>query len=72
MRHCQNCNRDFPDKYFRKHCLTNNHFKKAFGVRYIYKKENAFVNEIDNTLSTIVEKHKRKFIFFVCIIINKK
>ena len=74
MRHCQNCNRDYSDKYFRKHCLTNNHLRKAFGVRYIYKKENALVNEIDNTFSTIVEKHKRKFISFliVCIINNKK
>ena len=74
MRHCQNCNRDYSDKNFRKHCLTNNHLKKAFGVRYIYKKENALVDEIDNTLSTIVEKHKRKFISFliVCINNNKK
>ena len=64
MRHCQNCNRDYSDKYFRKHCRTNNHFKKAFGVGYIYKKENALVDKIDNTLSTIVEKHKRKFISF--------
>ena len=39
MRYCQNCNRNYSDKYFRKHCRTNNHLKKAFGVKYIYKKK---------------------------------
>ena len=35
MRHCQNCNRGYSDKYFRKHCHTNKH---------IYtKKENILV-----------------------------
>ena len=74
MRYCQNCNRDYSDKYFRKHCRTNNHLKKAFEFKYIYKTENALVNEIDNTLSTIVEKHKRKFhsLLLVCKINRKK
>ena len=74
MRHCQNCNRNFSDKYFRKHCRTNNHLKKAFGVKYIYKKESIVINEIDNTLSDIIEEHKRKFHSFliVCKINNKK
>ena len=74
MRHCQNCNRNYLDKYFRKHCRTNNHLKKAFGLKYIYKKENIVINEIDNTLSGIIEEHKRKFDFFlvVCKINNKR
>ena len=74
MRHCQNCNRNYSDKYFGKHCRTNNHLRKAFGVEYICKKENILVNEIDNTLSDIIEEHKRKFHSFliVCKIINKK
>ena len=72
--HCQNCNRDYSDKYFRKRCRSNNHSKKAFGVKYIYKTENILVNEIDNTLSNIVKKDKRKFHSFliVCKINNKK
>ena len=46
MRHCHNCNRNYSDKYFR----------KPFGVEYIYKKkENILVNEIDNTLSDIID-----------------
>ena len=74
MRQCLNCNRNYSDKYFRKHCRTNNHLKKAFGVKYNYKKENIVINEIDNTLSDIIEEHKRKFLFFyiVCKINNKK
>ena len=74
MRHCQNCNRNYSDNYFRNHCRTNNHLKKAFGVKYIYKKENILVNEIDNTLSDIIEEHKRKFhsFYIVCKINNKK
>ena len=74
MGHCQNCNRDYSDKYFRKHCRTNNHIKKPFEVKYICKKENILVNEIDNTLSDIIEEHKRKFYSFliVCKINNKK
>ena len=48
--------------------------KKAFGVKYICKKENILVNEIDNTLSDIIEEHKRKFHSFliVCKINDKK
>ena len=74
MRHCHNCNGNYSDKYFRKHCRTNNHLKKAFGVKYIYKKENIVINEIDNTLSDIIEEHKRKFhsFYFVCKINIKK
>ena len=63
MRHCHNCNRNYSDKYFR----------KPFGVKYIYKKkENILVNEIDNTLSDIIEckimgflKHVRQCFFFL-------
>ena len=74
MRHCHNCNRNYSDKYFRKHCHTNIHLRKAFGVKYIYKKENILVNEIDNTLSDIIKEHKRKFhSFFLCVkLITKK
>ena len=74
MKHCQNCNTDYSDKYFRKHCRSNNHLKKAFGVKYIYKTENILANEIDNTLSNTVQKPKRKFhsSLFVCKINNKK
>ena len=74
MRHCQNCNRNYSDKYFRKHCRTNNHLKKAFGVKFTCKKENILVIEIDNILSNIIEEHKRKFHSFliVCKINNKK
>ena len=74
MRHCQNCNRDYSDNYFRKHCRTNNHLKKSFEIKYIYKSENILVNEVDNTLSNIIEKHRRKFHSFlvVCKINNKK
>ena len=74
MRHCLNCDRDYSDKYFNKHCRSNKHIKKAFGVKYICKKENILVNEIDKTLSDIIEEHKRKFHSFliVCEIINKK
>ena len=74
MRHCQNCNRDYSDKYFRKHCRTNNHIKKTFEVKYLCKKENILFNEIDNTVSDIIEEHKRKFPSFliVCKIKNKK
>ena len=74
MRHCQNCNREYSDKYFRKHCRTNSHLKKAFEVKYIYKKENIPVNAIDAALSNIINKHKRKFhsFLFVCKINNKK
>ena len=73
MRFCLNCNRDYSDKYFRKNCRTNNHIKRTFEVKYICKKENILVNEIDNTLSDIIEEHKRKFhsFLFVCKI-NKK
>ena len=74
MRQCHNCNRNYSDKFFRKHCHTNNHLKKAFGVKYIYKKENILVKEIDNILSYIIGEHKRKFHSFliVCKINDKK
>ena len=74
MRHCKNCNKDYSDKYFRKHCRSNKHLKKAYEVKYIYKTENILVAEIDNTLSNIVKEHKRKFHSFliVCKINNKK
>ena len=74
MKHCQSCNRDYSDKYFRKHSRSDKHIKKAFQVRCIYKIENIIVNEIDNTLSNIINKHKRKFHSFliVCKINNKK
>ena len=74
MRHCQNCNINFSDKYFRKHCRTNNHIKRTFEVKNICKKQNILVNEIDNTLSDIIDEHKRKFHSFliVCKINNKK
>ena len=73
MRHCLSCDRDFSDNYFRKHYRTKKHIKKAFAVKYIYKKENILV-EIDDTLSNIINKHKRKFHSFliVCKISNKK
>ena len=74
MRHCHNCNRNYSDKYFRKHCHTKNHLKKAFGVKYIYKKENILVNEIDNILSKINQEQKRKFHSFLLYVrlITKK
>ena len=74
MEHCQNCNRDYSDKSFRKHSRSNKHLKNAFEVKYIYKPENILVNEIDNTLSNIINKHRRKFHSFliVCKINNKK
>ena len=74
MRHCQNCNRDYSDNYFRKHFRSNKYIKKAFEYKYIYKKENILVNEIDNTLFKIIKKHNQKFHSFliVCKINNKK
>ena len=73
MRHCLNCNRNYSDNFFRKHCRTNNHLKKAFGVKYTYKKENILVKEIDNILSNIIEEHKRKFhSFYIVSKINNK
>ena len=74
MRHCRYCSREYSDKYFRKYSRTNIHLKKAFGVKYIYKKENILVNEIDNTLSNLIKKQKRKFDSFLllCKINNKK
>ena len=74
MRHCQDCNRSYSDKCFRKHCRKNNHLKKAFGINYIYKTEKILVNEINNTLSNIVKKQKRKFhsFYIVCKINDKK
>ena len=74
MRHCQNCNRDYSHNYFRKHCHTNNHLKKEFEVKYIYKSENIFVNDVDDALSDVIEEQERKFhsFFIVCKINNKK
>ena len=73
MRHCQDCNRSYSDKYFRKHCRSNKHLNKAYEYKYIYKTENVYVNEIDNTLSDIVEKHRRKFdSFYIVSRINNK
>ena len=74
MRRCLNCDREYSDKYFRKHCHSNKHIKKAFEIKYICKKENMLVNEIDNTLSNIIKKHRRKFHYFliVCKFNNKK
>ena len=74
MRHCQNCNRDYSDNYFRKHCHTNNQLKKAFEVECIYKTENILVNDVDDALSDVIEEHERKFhsSLIVCKINNKK
>ena len=72
MRHCLNCYRDYSDNYFRKHYRTNKHIKKAFGVKYLYKKENILVNEVDDTLSNIITKHKRKFPSFSIVCKNNK
>ena len=74
MRHCLNCDRDYSDKYFRKHCHSNKHIKKAFEFKYIYKSKNILVNEVDNTLSNIINKHKRKVHSFlnVCKFLTKK
>ena len=54
MKHCQNCNRDYSDKHFRKHSRSNKHLKKGFEVKYIYKSENILVNEIDDALSKTI------------------
>ena len=74
MRHCQTCNRDYSDKYFRKLCISDKHIRKAYGVKYIYKEENILVNDVDNTLTSVIDKHKRKFHSFliVCKINNRK
>ena len=74
MRHCRYCSREYSDKYFRKHSRSNKQIKKAFEVKYIYKTQNVLVNEIDDALSNIINKHKRKFhsILIVCKINNKK
>ena len=74
MRHCQSCNREYSDNYFRNYRRSNIHFKKEFRVKYIYKTENIFFNEIDKTLSIIFKKHKRKLhsSLIVCKINNKK
>ena len=74
MRHCQSCNREYSDKYFRKHCRSYSFLEKAFGVKYIHKSENILNDEIDNTLSNIIKKHKRKFHSFliVCKVNNKE
>ena len=73
MRQCRDCNRSYSDIYFRKHCRTNNHLKKAITIKYIYERENILVNEIDKTLSDIVEKHRRKFhSFYIVSGVNNK
>ena len=74
MRHCQDCDRNYSDKYFRKHCRSNKHLDKTFEFKFIYKTENIVVNEIDKSLSDIVRKHQRKFQWFYIVskINNKK
>ena len=74
MKYCERCNRDYSDKYFKNHSRSNIHLNKAFGVKCIYKRENIFVNEIDNSISSINGKRKRKFHCFliVCKINHKK
>ena len=74
MKPCQSCDREYSDNYFRKHRRSNIHLEKEYEVNYIYKTENMFVNEIDNALSNIINKHKRKSHSFliVCKFINKK
>ena len=74
MRYCRDCNKNYSDIYFAKHCRSDIHLKKAFEVKYIYIKENIIVCEIDNILSSIIKKHKRKFhsFYIVCRINNKK
>ena len=42
MRHCQNCEREYSDKYFRKHCRTNNHLKKRLKLN-IYTKQETYL-----------------------------
>ena len=74
MRHCRYCSRDYSDKYSRKHSHSNKHIKNAYEVKYMIKIENILVNETDDALSNIINKHKRKFHSFliVCKINNKK
>ena len=73
MRHCQDCNRNYSDKYIVKHCRSNKHLNKAFELKFIYKTENILVNEIDKTLSDIVEKHQKKIhSFYIVSKINNK
>ena len=74
MKHCQNCNRDYSDKYFRKHCRSNNRSKKRLELNINTKQKNILVNEVDNTLNFIVDKHKRKLLsfLFVCKLNIKK
>ena len=74
MKHCQNCNRDYSDKYFRKHCRSNNRSKKRLELNINTKQKNILVNEVDNTLTIIVDKHKRKPLsfLFVCKLNIKK
>ena len=73
MKHCQDCNRNYSDKYFRKHLYSNRHLKAAFEIKYVYRKENIYVKEIDNTLSDIIKKHRRKFhSFYIISRVNNK
>ena len=67
MRHCHYCNRNYSEKYLGNHCRSNKHLDKAFGVKYRYKTEKIFVNEIDKTLSDIVKRHRRKFHSFYIV-----
>ena len=30
MRYCRDCNKNYTDKYFNKHCRSNIHLKKSF------------------------------------------
>ena len=56
MRHCQNCDRDYSDNYFRKHCRTNIHLKKAFVPKRVllkYYDKDEMINIEFNFLSNI-------------------
>ena len=73
MKYCQFCNKNYSDKYLRNHYRSNKHLYNAFGVKYTYKAERIVVNEIDNTLSNIVKKHRRKYhSFYIVSKINNK
>ena len=73
MKRCYNCNRNYSDKYFRKHLYSNRHLKTAFEIKYVYRKEKIVVKEIDNTLSDIIKKHRRNFhSFYIVSKINNK
>ena len=61
------------DKYFSKPCRSDKQLRKAFTVKYKFKTEKIHVNEIDNALSDLIKKHKRKFLsFYIISRINDK